>query len=233
MADWAHRAFARARKPTNRLRGTWQAPNELAISGDDPVPTAKVICRPCNNEWISAIDRDASRVLRPLVRGDREVALDANGQTAAAAWIYKMALIFDASEHGVDGPLATLRPQFRQTRRAGPGCVIYAGPAIRQPVMEIPGLDSQMRFWMLGVRAIAGTMHLTVNVTSPEGAVTNGQPRQIPITGYQVMVGALCAYLGGPLSPIAPDSIGGFEQVWPARDRWVTVRAAALADTPS
>src|SRR5437588_417293 len=35
MADWAHRAFARARKPTNQLRGTWQAPSHLAISADD------------------------------------------------------------------------------------------------------------------------------------------------------------------------------------------------------
>jgi hypothetical protein len=230
IADWAHRAFARSRKPTNQFRATWQAPSQLAISADDAVPTAKVICRPCNNEWISAVDRAASRVLKPLVRGDREVTLDASGQAAAAAWIYKSALIFDASEHGADGPLATLRPQFRQTRRAGPGCVIYGGPAIRQPDVEIPGLARKVRFWMLGVRAIAGTMNLTINVTSPDGNVTNGQPRQIPIPGYQVMIGALCAYLGGPISPIAPDSLDGFEQVWPAQDRWVTVRAAALAD---
>jgi hypothetical protein len=231
MADWAHRAFARTRKPTNQLRAMWQAPSQLAISADDPVPTAKVICRPCNNEWISSVDGDASRVLKPLVRGDREVALDSNGQAAAAAWIYKTALIFDASEHGVDGPLATLRPQFRQTRRAGPGCVIYTGPAIRQPLVEIPGLANPVRFWMLGVRAIAGTMNLTINVTSPDGTMTHGEPTQIPIPGYQVMIGALCAYLGGPISPIAPDSLDRFEQVWPAQDRWVMVRAAELGDT--
>ena len=69
IADWAHRAFAKARKPTNQLRGTWVAPGRVAISTDDAVMTAKVICGSCNNNWVSGLDNGAARVLRPLIRG--------------------------------------------------------------------------------------------------------------------------------------------------------------------
>jgi len=216
IADWAHRAFARARRPTNQLLATWVGPKQLAITDEDPVLTAKVICRPCNNEWISGIDKSAAEVLKPLIRGEREVFLDSAGQAAVAAWIYKSALIFDAADNG----------------ESGDGCIIYAGPATRPPLISAGDPPIDVRFWLLGIRPAVGTMNVVVNVSNPDGSVTPGTPTALPIPGYQIMVGALWAYLGGQIPPVTPESLDGFGQVWPAQSTPVMLRAASLADPP-
>jgi hypothetical protein len=46
------------------------------------------------------------------------------------------------------------------------------------------------------------------------------------------MLGDLCAYLGGEISPIAPESLVGFEQVWPAREEPVIVRPWLVGGDP-
>jgi hypothetical protein len=60
IADWAHRAFAKSRKPQNRMLASGIAADQLALKDGDPVLTARVICRACNNGWVSSIDRAAS-----------------------------------------------------------------------------------------------------------------------------------------------------------------------------
>jgi hypothetical protein len=230
IAAWAHRAFARARKPQNQIRGIFRGVDQIALSPDEPVATAKVVCRPCNNGWVSGVDRDAAVVLKPLIRGGREVVLDTDAQAAVAAWIYKTALVFDAADNGSAGPLATLRPQFKATRRAGPGCIIYTGPATRQPPLQIPTIDSPLQLWMLGIRPTSGTVTLTVNVQNPDGATHRGRPQTITIPGYQIMIGALGAYLGGQVQPVTAQALEGFQQIWPAQAESVTMTAAALAD---
>ncbi len=228
IADWAHRAFARKRKPDSSLRGAFVGPDQLRVAPGDSMHTAKVVCRACNNGWLSQTDNAAARVMRPLIRGEREVDLDRTGQDAVAAWLYKSALIFDAADHGYDGPLATLRPIFKKSRLAGPGCTIYVGPAIKPPSVEVGTPPTTVNLWMLGIRPANGMMRLTMNVQNSDGTVTPGAPRAIPIPGYQIMVGALCAYLGGRVPPITPESLEGFVQIWPARDETVRVRAASL-----
>ena len=204
----------------------------MRLSVDEPVITAKVICRACNNEWLSGIDDAAARVLKPLIRGEQEVALDRAGQTAVAAWIYKCALIFDAAEHGTDSELGSLRAGFMASRLAGPGCIIYAGPAASPPSISVGDPPATVNLWMLGIRPVAGTMRLTINVASPDaGTILPGTPTDLPIPGYQIMVGALWAYLGGQISPVAPEALKGFERVWPSQEDLVTLRAASLVTT--
>ena len=237
IADWAHRAFARKRKPDSFITGTFTGRTVVpgrsemrleAVPEGDAAATARVICRDCNNTWLSKIDNVASQVLRPLVRGEREVRLDRAGQRAVAAWIYKSALIFDASQHGHDGPLAALRERFKETGEAGPGCVIYAGPSAPPPSMNVGSPPKTLNLWMLGVREVNGTLRLTLSAQNPDGTVTPGTPKAIPIPGYQIMVGALTAFLGGRVFPVTQESLRGFARVWPARDAMVTVRAASL-----
>jgi hypothetical protein len=214
IAAWALRAFARSRKPDKSFAGTFKARDQLKVEATEPVQTAGVTCKTCNNGWLSLIDNDAARVLKPLIRGESQVALDAAGQTAFAAWIYKCALIFDAAQHGVDGELASLRTGFMESRLAGPGCQIYAGPTGAPAPFELPGLEKKLAFRLFGVRPANGTVRLSIN----------GEVSEIPIPGYQVLLGNLCAYLGGQVPPITPESLVGFEQVWPARDEPVVVR---------
>lgn len=229
VADWAHRAFARARKPISMLRGTFVGPGQMTLTADEPVITAKVICRSCNNEWLSGIDDAAARVLKPLIRGEHAVVLDRVGQAAVAAWIYKCALIFDATEHGPNGELASLRAGFMASRLAGPGSVIFAGPAASPPSVSVVAPATTVNLWMLGIRPATGKMHLTINVADADGGlISSGTPTELPIPGYQIMVGALWAYLGGQISPVAPEALRGFEQVWPSREDPVTLQAASL-----
>jgi hypothetical protein len=53
-----------------------------------------------------------------------------------------------------------------------------------------------------------------------------GTPSSIPIPGYQVMLGGLYAYLGGPVAPITPKSLEGYVQIWPAKPAPVVVSPA-------
>jgi hypothetical protein len=215
IAAWVLRAFHRQRKPDPGFSGGFVGPNQMRLSTEEPISTAKVICRSCNNEWLSVIDNAAADVLKPLIRGDDTVTLDGDGQAVFAAWIYKCALIFDAAENGNDGDLVPLREGFEASREAGPGCVIYAGPAPPMP-FSVPGIPEVAGLRMFGIRPISGTLNLTVNVQNADGTVSPDAPTSIPIPGYQVMLGGLCAYLGGRVSPITPESLEGFAQIWPA-----------------
>lgn len=79
IAAWALRAFGRNRKPDRGFAGTFTAADTLKVEAAKPVQTAGVTCRPCNNGWLSLIDNDAARVLKPLIRGESEVELDREG----------------------------------------------------------------------------------------------------------------------------------------------------------
>lgn len=215
VAEWVPRAFMRRRKPHRGFAGTFTASDTIEVEfAAEPVDTAGVTCKTCNNDWLSLIDNDAAQVLKPLIRGESEVTLDAAGQTAFAAWIYKCALIFDAAQHGTEGELASLRTGFMESRLAGPGCVIYAGSTGAPAPLELPGLEESFGLRLFGVRPTNGTVRLEIN----------GQVSEIAIPGYQVLLGNLCAYLGGQVQPISPESLVGFEQVWPAREEPVVVR---------
>lgn len=225
IAAWVLRAFHRQRRPDPGFSGGFTGPHQMRLSPEEPISTAKVVCRSCNNQWLSVIDNAAAEVLKPLIRGDDTVTLDEGEQAVFAAWIYKCALIFDAAANGNDGGLVPLREGFKDSRKAGPGCVMYAGPAPPMP-FTVPGIPEVAGLRMFGVRPISGTLRLAVNVQSADGTVSPGAPTSIPIPGYQVMLGGLYAYLGGRVSPITPESLEGFAQIWPASPEPVTVSPA-------
>jgi hypothetical protein len=227
IALWAYRAFCKQRKPTGGILLTHSDGQVRGRSGDADV-TAKVICRDCNNGWVSRIDNAAAQVMRPLVRGQREVVLDREGQTAIAAWIYKSALMFDAAEHGAQGQLSSLRNGFRRSGQAGPGCIIYVGPADRPPSLTVVDPPTAVNLWALGILPTKRSLRLTGTVVSADGRSQSTSTTEHPIPGYRVMVGALWAYLGGRVCPVDEDALDGFSQVWPAKEEDVAVRAASL-----
>jgi hypothetical protein len=91
---------------------------------------------------------------------------------------------------------------------------MFAGSAGAPAPFELPGLKQKLGLRLFGVQPVNGTMRVDVN----------GQVSEIPIPGYQVLLGNLRVYLGGQVPPITPESLVGFEQVWPARDERVVVR---------
>lgn len=225
VADWVTRAFMRSRKPRSDFSGAFVAPNQMRLSREEPISAAKVVCTECNNTWMSRIDDDAAQVLKPLVRGKSEVRLTPPAQQAVAAWLFKSALVFDASDRGRDGRLAPLRADFARTCVAPPGMVIYLGPAPHTPfrVDEIPEIAGLALF---GIRPISGRLNLTLNVKNPDGSITPGTPRAIPTPGYLVMLGRLNAMMSGVRAPIIPTPGQGFERVWPVSRSAVTISSA-------
>ena len=224
IADWVHRAFARSRNPGLSFSGTFIGRSEMRMQGEPPIEVARVTCRTCNNVWISQLDGAVSAILKPLIRGENAATLDRAGQTVFAAWLLKTALVFDAMENGDSGRLAPQRKPFFDTRKAPDALLIFAGPAPDIP-FTVPGVPEVAGLRLFGIRQLDGVMNLTINAQDPEtGAVTPGAPTQIPIPGYQVMLGGLFAYMSSriPIFNVTPDYV----QVWPVVSDEIEVQVA-------
>lgn len=161
VADWVLRAFLRSRTRRSDLGGSLIGPNEVWITPGEAISTARVVCRRCNNEWLSGLDNAAAQALKPLIRGRTDVVLGAEAQSAVSAWIFKCALIFDASQCGESGPLSTLRSGFAQERLAPPGSTICAGPAPQMP-FTIDGIPEIAGLTCFGVRPTSGIANVSI-----------------------------------------------------------------------
>jgi hypothetical protein len=79
---------------------------------------AKVVCKNCNNTWMSRIeDEHGKPVLTPLIEGDKVVSI---GQTAArsiAIWAFKTAVVMDHAHKLLGQPYFSYeeRAAFRKT----------------------------------------------------------------------------------------------------------------------
>jgi hypothetical protein len=233
VADWALRAFLKRRRAETGLAGTFVAADALKVEAAEAVDTAKVTCTGCNNGWLSQVDQAAAGVLKPLIRGENAVTLDAAGQSAFAAWIFKCTLIFDAAHHDREGEFASLREGFMASRQAPPGCVIWAGPAGAPLPLDLDGAPDGIGLRLFGVRAVNGVLRLKLDVAQPGSKTTEGEYSEIPIPGYQVMLASLCAYLGGQVPPISAASLERFVQVWPARQQPLVVTPWLVAEPAS
>ena len=222
VADWVLRAFLRTKKPRSDFNGSFVGRNRLQIVSGEPISTAKVVCRPCNNEWLSRIDEAAANALKPLIQGRTQVSLNPDAQTAVAAWIFKSALTFDALQSGEEGTMSPLRAAFTRERAAPPGCTIYVGPAPPVP-FTVPGVPEVAGLALFGVRSSPGTANLTINVKQPDGTTTALSPRQVPTPGWTVMLGRMNAIISGRRGPIIPRPEWGFQCVWPASAALVTL----------
>lgn len=220
IADWVFRAFTRSRRPGPLFRGSVQKEGELHLEAGEPIVTAKVVCRPCNNGWMSLLDDAAAEALKPLIRGRNAVTLTHDEQRAVAAWIFKSALVFDASQKGDGGLLVSSRGSFMESKSAPPGCTIYVGPAVPtsfdlDEVPEVAGLA------IFGVHETQAPMNVSLSLRSADGEHVS--EFVIPMPGYVVRLGSVQAIISGIRGPIVPTAEHAFSCVWPARQSPVTV----------
>jgi hypothetical protein len=70
-----------------RINRPGAAPTSItSLKAGDPLNSkVRVVCRSCNNTWLSQLQEQAKPFLVPLIRGDR-TALGRNGQERVAAW---------------------------------------------------------------------------------------------------------------------------------------------------
>jgi hypothetical protein len=222
VADWVLRAFLKSKKAETGFSGSHVDGDEWRLTAGEAVTTAKVVCQPCNNGWLSRLDEAAADALKPLVHGQTSVALNADAQSAVSAWIFKCALIFDVSQSGEHGSLSTLRGAFARDRLAPPGTTIYAGPAPPTP-FTIDGIPEVAGLLMFGVRPTSGTFSYTLNIEHPDGTTTSMPPKQLLTPGWTVMLGRVQAIISGLRGPIVPTPEWDFKCVWPPSEHPVTL----------
>jgi hypothetical protein len=214
IPDWVARAFERRRQPGPNLGGTFVARDQMRVQAQPPPATAKVVCRCCNNNWLSVIDNAASAVLKPLIRGNSAVKLDRQAQLAFATWLFKIALVFDAMDAGDEGRLAVQRKPFFELREPPSGPLIYAGPAPAIP-WTVPGIPEVAGMRLFGLRPLDGLLNVNLRVANADGtpAEQPAAPIRIPIPGYQIMLGGLFAYMCSRIKffNVSDDYV----QIWP------------------
>lgn len=219
VADWVLRAFFKSKHPPKQWSGKVVSDNKMEMSFEEPAATARVLCRPCNNGWASQIDNAAAEALKPLINGKTRLELEAQAQTAVSTWIFKSALVFDAVEHGDDGPLAGLRAGYYREKQAPPGCTIYVGPAPRTPFpATTPMVPDGLQLMMIGVRPTTAIVNLATTLKSDDGTEKTTHST-VPNPGYTVMLGRIHAILSGRVIPIIPTPEWKFACVWPAQQR--------------
>jgi hypothetical protein len=209
------RAFARKRRPGPNLGGTFVGRDQMRVQAQPPPATARVVCRPCNNNWLSVIDNAAATVLKPLIRGSGTVKLDLHAQLAFATWLLKIALVFDAMDAGDNGRLAAQRKPFYELRQPPIGPLIYAGPAPAIP-WTVPGFPEVAGMRLFGLRPLDGVLNLHLRVANADGTPAAEQPRgptRIPIAGYQIMLGSLFAYVCSRIKFF--NLTDEYVQIWP------------------
>lgn len=220
IADWVFRAFARSRRPGPLFQGLLADGGQLHVTADEPVLVARVVCRTCNNGWMSAIDRVAAAALKPLVQGRTSATLDHAQQAAVAAWVFKSALTFDAARNGDNGRLVTSRPVFMAAKVPPAGCTIYLGPAVPMP-WTVDGIPEIAGLALFGVDETEAPMNVTLNLQGTDGVHTTDLI--IPMPGYVVRLGHLHALISGARGPIVPTAGQGFARIWPASTSPITV----------
>lgn len=222
VADWVLRAFLRTQKPQTHFSGRPEADSKMQLEAGEAISTARVVCRLCNNEWLSRIDEHAAQALKPLVRGRGTVTLGAEAQSAVSAWIFKCGLVFDAHQGGLTGPLSGLRHTFMESKQAPPGATIYLGPAPPTPFV-VEGVSEVARLALFGVKPTTGAVNLHLKVRKPDGSIEALPPKQLASPGWTVMLGRVNAIISGRRAPIVPTPEFGFQRVWPSSANPVVV----------
>lgn len=228
LSDWAYRAFHGKRKYADELMFAAKDVPGVGFQFIDanPIGVAKVLCKKCNEQWVSGIDNAASQAIKPLVRTkQRSVVLDRAQQTAVATWLFKCALIVDAVAGDRPHGISKLREGFMEHRHPSP-CTIVVGPAESPPTMEVGDPAETVVLWRLGGLVLDGSV--TVGVANPDGSSSDTPPTRLAIPGYQFMVGAFWAFMWFQMPTVQGPILDDYVQIWPAQDKPVTVRAASM-----
>ena len=100
--------------------------NRSAYSG-----TVKLVCRPCNNEWMSQLQNDAKPILLPLMNGERR-ALNRREQTILSAWITMFVMVAEFQVPDKVAIQPDARQRFKEALQPPEGTAIWLGMYTRQ-----------------------------------------------------------------------------------------------------
>jgi hypothetical protein len=100
FADWLRALYPRT-PHDRRIEGetwleepsrSWTGPLCRSLQGHTGSKKVRVVCKTCNNTWMSAIDEATKPILTPLISG-HPVTLDEISQRKLATWITKVVIV--------------------------------------------------------------------------------------------------------------------------------------------
>jgi hypothetical protein len=141
------------------IGGDWRVTHSLKV--DPSRHTLRVVCRTCNNVWMSQIQNRASSILKPLVKGHNRVLSRSDAETLSA-WAAMTAMVI---EHNNPATISTTKNEHHRffTEKAAPdnwyiGVVRtsqaehpnYYHSAMMEIHKDADGMQVSEKFFMLG-----------------------------------------------------------------------------------
>jgi hypothetical protein len=117
FAEWISKELARC----PLMRETDHGP--LPITSID---LTAPVCTRCNNRWLSVLEKDAQRILAPMIHRPDTVTLTTEDQRLLATWAVKTAMMLDLASAEPVIP-AGFYHAFRQARAPLPGNWVWLG----------------------------------------------------------------------------------------------------------
>jgi hypothetical protein len=110
---------------TERFESWWQKHEADLV--------VRCVCKKCNNEWMDQLDKQADRLITPVVQKQRVSLAGFTDQALLAAWVYKAAILGDQAKPGPGIPAADHR-YFYDHWQPPRGCFIWVAG-----LRELPG----------------------------------------------------------------------------------------------
>ena len=104
----------------------WGIRHDQPRTGDFRSQKLRVVCRRCNNGWMSRLQMASKPILLPFISGSWE-ELDARQQGIITAWVTMLAMVWELRHPPTMATSADQRSHLRQTGEPPPGWKIWIG----------------------------------------------------------------------------------------------------------
>jgi hypothetical protein len=96
IPKWARRAFdIQGPLTLHASDGPGTARQQVGRTHHLNIVLQDAICRPCNNYWLGSIEKNAARILKPMVVSAQPTVLDPAAQALVAFWAVKTCLLLE------------------------------------------------------------------------------------------------------------------------------------------
>lgn len=120
--------------------------------------TLRIVCHPCNEVWLSGIEKDAQTFLLRMFAANGQVELDSDAQLTLARWAFKIICVLSQTGSRKTFPLAHCR-EFHQSNRPPSGSQIWIGAASIRTASGLSQLaESQCRPWIANLNSSGHTV---------------------------------------------------------------------------
>ena len=212
-AEWLQRELPRTGDMTKHSTRMWIGSLQLSekirkITGPPLVRRLRVVCKTCNNGWMSRLQTKAKPILLPLVLGNWSEIGEAH-QEILATWAVMTTMVFERADPGTDAHTFEDRKTFKENNTPPRGWTIWAGK-----INSVEWSD-QIDHW-----GLSASMHDRTNFSVPAATQCNFQSTSIGIGSFVFHTISAPYFLEMNTYPTLVDqfaSTHGLRVIWPPR----------------